>query len=87
MFEIQKLKHPIIQAPMAGGLNTPELVSSVINAGAVGSFGFAYSSPEKISKDITAASVYLIKVMKVFFSENQSIKFFRSSLFMESSLV
>ena len=84
MFEIHKLKHPIIQAPMAGGLSSPELVSSVINAGAVGSFGFAYSSAGKISQDITAASLYLIKVMKVFITKNQSIKFLRSFFFMES---
>ena len=40
---------------MAGGINTPELVAASINAGVVGSFAFAYSSPEQISKDIKAA--------------------------------
>ena len=55
MFDFSKLKHPIIQAPMAGGINTPEMVSAAINAGAVGSYGFAYSSPGKISEDINAA--------------------------------
>ena len=34
---------PIIQAPMAGGITTPELVSAVCQAGGIGSFGFAYS--------------------------------------------
>ena len=52
MFDFSKLKHPIIQAPMAGGINTPEMVTAVINAGAVGSYGFVYSSPGKISEDI-----------------------------------
>ncbi len=37
---------PIIQAPMAGGPTTPELVAAVSEAGALGSFGFAYTQPE-----------------------------------------
>lgn len=37
---------------MAGGISTPRLVSEVSNAGALGSFGFAYSAPEKISADL-----------------------------------
>lgn len=40
---------------MAGGITTPALVSAVCNAGGVGSFGFAYSDPERIAKDLTAA--------------------------------
>ncbi|MGH8718196.1 MAG: nitronate monooxygenase, partial [Burkholderiales bacterium] len=32
-----KLAHPIIQAPMAGGATTTELVSAVCNAAALGS--------------------------------------------------
>ena len=55
MFEFRRLKSPIIQAPMAGGINTPELVAASINAGVVGSFAFVYSSPEQISNDIKAA--------------------------------
>lgn len=46
---------PIIQAPMAGGITTPELVSAVCQAGGVGSFGFAYITPEVISADLAAA--------------------------------
>lgn len=37
---------PIIQAPMAGGITTPDLVAAVSNAGALGAFGFAYTQPE-----------------------------------------
>jgi len=55
MFSFDQLKYPLIQAPMAGGPNTPEMVSSVINAGAVGSYGFAYSNAETIESDIRAA--------------------------------
>ena len=47
------LKTPIIQAPMAGGVNTPELASTVANFGGVGSFGFAYSTPENINKALS----------------------------------
>jgi nitronate monooxygenase len=42
---------PIIQAPMAGGVTTPELVAAVSAAGALGSFGFAYTQPEVMQRD------------------------------------
>jgi nitronate monooxygenase len=42
---------PIIQAPMAGGITTPELVASVSEAGALGAFGFAYTQPEAMHRD------------------------------------
>lgn len=54
MFNISKLAVPVIQAPMAGGINNPKLASEVANAGGVGSFGFAYSTPQKISEDLLA---------------------------------
>ena len=54
MFNFSKLEIPIIQAPMAGGINNPKLASEVTNAGGVGSFGFAYSTPQKISEDLVA---------------------------------
>ncbi len=40
---------------MAGGITTPQLVAAVANQGSVGSFGFAYSAPEKIHTDLVAA--------------------------------
>jgi nitronate monooxygenase len=55
MFSLNSLSIPIIQAPMAGGITTPALVSEVSNAGGLGSFGFAYSAPEKIGNDLRAA--------------------------------
>ena len=55
MFTFSALKTPIIQAPMAGGVCTPELVAAVASAGGVGSFGFAYSTPQKIAEDLVAA--------------------------------
>ena len=54
MFNFSKLGIPVIQAPMAGGINNPRLASEVSNAGGVGSFGFAYSTPQKISEDLAA---------------------------------
>jgi nitronate monooxygenase len=43
-----RLEHPIIQAPLAGGGDTPELVAAVCNAGALGFVGAAYSTPAQI---------------------------------------
>lgn len=55
MFSLKSLLVPVIQAPMAGGITTPELVAEVSNAGGLGSFGFAYSSPEIIAHDLKLA--------------------------------
>ncbi len=46
------IEHPIIQAPMAGGPTTPELVAAVSNAGGLGSFPGGYLSPEEIDSAI-----------------------------------
>jgi nitronate monooxygenase len=42
------LRHPIIQAPLAGGGDTPELVAAVSEAGAFGFIGAAYLTPPQI---------------------------------------
>jgi nitronate monooxygenase len=42
------LAHPIIQAPMAGGGDTPALVAAVSEAGALGVVGGAYLAPPQI---------------------------------------
>lgn len=55
MFNFAQLALPLIQAPMAGGITTPQLVATVANHGGVGSFGFAYSAPEKIHADLLMA--------------------------------
>src|SRR5690348_13245667 len=44
------LQVPVIQAPMAGGGDTVELVAAVSNAGGLGSFGGAYLTPEQIEE-------------------------------------
>lgn len=43
---------PVVQAPMAGGPTTPELVAAVSNAGGLGSLAVEYVSPAQIEKDI-----------------------------------
>jgi nitronate monooxygenase len=42
------LSHPIIQAPLAGGGDTPALVAAVSNAGGLGFIGAAYLLPEQV---------------------------------------
>ncbi len=46
------IEHPIIQAPMAGGPTTPELVAAVSNAGGLGSYPGGYLSPDDIDSAI-----------------------------------
>lgn len=46
--ELLNISYPIIQAPMAGGVTTPELVASVSNAGALGSLAAGYLYPEEM---------------------------------------
>jgi nitronate monooxygenase len=43
------LRHPIVQAPLAGGGDTPALVTAVCNAGALGFVGAAYLTPAQIT--------------------------------------
>jgi nitronate monooxygenase len=42
------LRHPIVQAPLAGGGDTPELVAAVCEAGGLGFIGAAYLTPQQI---------------------------------------
>ncbi len=44
--------YPIIQAPMAGGATTPELVAAVSNAGGLGSLAGVLLSPDKLAEEI-----------------------------------
>ncbi|TDR80556.1 NAD(P)H-dependent flavin oxidoreductase [Paludibacterium purpuratum] len=49
-----QLSTPLIQAPMAGGATTPELVAAVCEAGALGAFAAAMLSPAQITAGIAA---------------------------------
>ena len=46
------LRLPVIQAPMAGGPSTQELVAAVSAAGGLGSFGFAYTQPDEMKRQV-----------------------------------
>lgn len=48
------VEHPLIQAPMGGGITTPELVAAVSNAGGLGSIGASYLAPEDILRQAQA---------------------------------
>ena len=43
---------------MAGGPSSPDLVAAVSQAGALGSFGFAYTQPETIQRDVEAVRAH-----------------------------
>ena len=45
-----QLLNPVIQAPMAGGADTPELVAAVSHAGGLGFIGAAYLTPQQIAE-------------------------------------
>jgi nitronate monooxygenase len=45
-----QLAHPIIQAPLAGGGDTPALVAAVCDAGGIGFIGAAYLTPAQITQ-------------------------------------
>lgn len=49
------MRRPVIQAPMAGGGDTPALAAAVSEAGGLGSIGAAYLTPAQIEE--TAAAV------------------------------
>ena len=46
------IDHPIIQAPMAGGVTTSKLVSAVSDSGGLGMIGAGYMSPQQIREQI-----------------------------------
>ena len=52
--ELLGVRYPLVQAPMAGGWTTPELVSAVSNAGGFGSLAGAGVSPERLRAEIRA---------------------------------
>jgi nitronate monooxygenase len=52
--ETLQLTHPVIQAPMAGGGDTPALVAAVSEAGGLGTIGAAYLTPQQIADSARA---------------------------------
>ena len=52
LLESLGIRHPIIQAPMAGGMVTPALVAAVSEAGGLGSFAAAVLTPEAMREGV-----------------------------------
>ncbi|WP_366249149.1 nitronate monooxygenase [Terribacillus aidingensis] len=52
LFEALSITHPIIQAPMAGGITTAELVIAVSEAGGLGMIGAGYLNAESTRNQI-----------------------------------
>lgn len=50
--KVLKIKYPIIQAPMAGGTTTSELVAAVSNNGGLGMIGAGYLTPVQLREQI-----------------------------------
>ncbi len=50
--ELLEITYPIIQAPMAGGITTSELVAAVSNSGGLGMIGAGYMSPPQLREQI-----------------------------------
>ncbi|HLR14820.1 MAG TPA: nitronate monooxygenase [Bacillota bacterium] len=73
--EILNIKYPIIQAGMAGGIATPELVASVSNSSALGSVGAGYMSPGQMRESIQDTKQLTDKpfAVNIFFPENPVI--------------
>jgi nitronate monooxygenase len=49
---LERLSHPIIQAPMAGGPSTPALAAAVSDAGGLGFVAAGYRTPDALRDDI-----------------------------------
>ncbi|WP_288996443.1 nitronate monooxygenase [uncultured Psychrobacter sp.] len=52
LLDTLNLTYPIIQAPMAGGATTPELIASVSNFGGLGSLGAGMTAPYVLDSQI-----------------------------------
>ncbi|MYL48368.1 nitronate monooxygenase [Halobacillus litoralis] len=52
LIDVLNIDYPIIQAGMAGGVTTPELVSAVSNTGALGNLGAGYMTPEAMVQSV-----------------------------------
>jgi len=51
--QLDRLRIPIVQAPLAGGSSTPALTASVLDSGAFGFLAAGYKTPEEVAADIT----------------------------------
>ncbi|MPZ81437.1 MAG: nitronate monooxygenase [Actinophytocola sp.] len=51
---LDELRHPIVQAPMAGGVSTPALAAAVSNAGGLGFLAAGYLTADAVREQIQA---------------------------------
>jgi nitronate monooxygenase len=51
--DLAALREPIVQAPLAGGVSTPELAAAVSTAGGLGFLAAGYKTPEAAGEDIS----------------------------------
>ncbi|SUD92053.1 NAD(P)H-dependent flavin oxidoreductase [Psychrobacter phenylpyruvicus] len=66
---------PIVQAPMAGGATTPELIAAVSNFGGLGSLGAGMTAPDTLNQQINQVKALTNKAFAVnlmVLSEQQS---------------
>lgn len=72
------LTYPIVQAPMAGGATTPELIACVSNFGGLGSLGAGMTSPDVLDSQINTIKTlterpFMVNLMVL--SEHESSTF------------
>jgi nitronate monooxygenase len=53
-FDVRDLEHPIVQAPMGGGVSTPALAAAVSEAGGLGFLAAGYKDVEGVRSDVEA---------------------------------
>src|SRR5918999_598391 len=53
-FSPSDLEHPIVQAPMGGGVSTPALAAAVSEAGGLGFLAAGYLAPEAVRSEVAA---------------------------------
>jgi nitronate monooxygenase len=53
-FTPTQLEHPIVQAPMGGGVSTPALAAAVSDAGGLGFLAAAYLAPAAVAADVAS---------------------------------
>jgi nitronate monooxygenase len=51
-FSPTDLEHPIVQAPLGGGVSTPQLAAAVSEAGGLGFLAAGYLAPEQVRADV-----------------------------------
>jgi nitronate monooxygenase len=53
-FAVSELEHPIVQAPMGGGVSTPALAAAVSEAGGLGFLAAGYKTVDAVRADVEA---------------------------------